>query len=459
MLKQPTNHMHKLSALQEKIRDNQATLAVIGLGYVGLPVACMFADRGFNVIGVDIIPERVSQINQGKSPIEGNEPGLAELLTKVITSGKFTATTEYDQLKDVDVFLIDVETPTDDQHIPQYVALRSACRSLGKVLKDGALVIVESTIAPGTMDTVVRSEVEETSGKTSGVDFFLGVCPERVMPGKLLANLQKMNRVCGGDTPEVSETLQLLYSYIVHADLDPADLVTAELTKTAENTFRDVNIAFANELALICQATGADFLTVRDLVNKSPGRNVLMAGAGVGGHCIPKDPWLLVHGTQGKVDLKLIPAARAVNDSMPLHVAKMVEQALIEAGTPIVGSKIAILGYAYLEESDDIRNSPSEILVQKLTEWGVEVVIHDPFVDEFKEELLKAIQGCDGVVIMVAHQAYKDIDLKQVRAALRTPILIDGRFVYEPDDLLEAGFIYQGVGKGVQINKQNVGRI
>lgn len=439
--------MHKLTALQEKIRDRQASLAVIGLGYVGLPVACMFADQGFNVIGVDIINQRVAQINQGISPIEGNEPGLAELLERVITIGNLNATTDYDQLKDVDVILIDVETPTDDHHIPQYAALRGACRSLGKVLKDGALVIVESTIAPGTMDAVVRPELEEASSKSFGVDFFLGVCPERVMPGKLLANLQKMSRVCGGETPEVTEVMQLFYRTIVEADLDSADMITAELTKTAENAYRDVNIAFANELALICQVTGADFLTVRDLVNKSPGRNVLMAGAGVGGHCIPKDPWLLAYGTQRKIDLQLIPAARKVNDSMPLHVAKLVEEALDEVGTPIAGSKIAILGYAYLEESDDTRNSPSEVLLQKLLEWGVEVVVHDPFVEEYAVDVYQSIEGCDAVVVMVAHQAYKNLDLVKVKGGMRTPILVDGRFVYNFEDVRRVGILYKAIGR------------
>jgi UDP-N-acetyl-D-mannosaminuronic acid dehydrogenase len=370
--------MNKLSVIKETIQTKQAKLAVIGLGYVGLPVACMFADKGFDVTGVDILADRVRMINQGISPIEGFEPGLPELLSEVVKQGKLKAVTNYQQLTDIDIFLIDVETPTDHQHIPQYKALRSACQSLGKVIKAGALVIIESTISPGTMNDVVRPILEEASGKTSNGGFYLGVCPERVMPGKLLHNLQKMSRVCGGETPEVAEVLQVLYRNIVQADLDPSDLVTAELTKTAENAYRDVNIAFANELALICQAAGADFLKVRELVNKSPGRNVLLAGAGVGGHCIPKDPWLLAYGASGDVDLKLIPAARAVNDSMPLHMVDLLREALLEAERKIGEARVAILGYAYLEESDDTRNSPSKILESELIRTGAEVVIHDP---------------------------------------------------------------------------------
>lgn len=449
----------QLTALKEIILNQQAKLAVIGLGYVGLPVACMFADKGFQVIGVDVKADRVEQINNGQCPIEGYEPGLPELLSSVVAIGKLKATTDYDLLQDVDVILIDVETPTDDQHIPQYVALRSACHSLAGVLKKGALVIVESTIAPGTMEKIVRPILEETSGKKSNAGFYLGVCPERVMPGKLLENLQKMSRVCGAETSEVSEVLQMLYRNIVHADLDPSDLITAELTKTAENAYRDVNIAFANELALICQSMGSDFLRVRELVNKSPGRNVLLAGAGVGGHCIPKDPWLLVYGARGKADVRLIPAARLVNDSMPLHVADLLTEALMEADLTIQGARVAILGYAYLEESDDTRNSPSKVLETELLIRGADVIVHDPFVKEYQADIYQTLSGCDAAVFMVAHQVYKQLEIQKIKAVLRTPILIDGRFIFEWEDVQQAGFVFRGVGQGFYNTHELTGQI
>src|SRR5205807_9712185 len=186
-----------------------------------------------------------------------------------------------------------------------------------------------------------------------------GHCPERVMPGRLIRNLRTMSRVCGGTTPETAETMVALYRHIVEAELDPADAVTADLVKTAENAYRDVNIAFANELALICESVGADVLVVRDLVNKSPGRAVLLPGTGVGGHCIPKDPWLLAAGAGESASVRLIPAARAVNDGMPSHVAGLVAHGLAAHGRAIPGSRIAVLGYAYLENTGDTRNSPS----------------------------------------------------------------------------------------------------
>lgn len=434
-----------LTELQAKIGRREARLAVIGLGYVGLPVACVFAEAGFQVTGVELRAERVARINAGESPIEGEEPGLAELLTRVVAEGRFHATTDYEELRACDAVLIDVETPVDEDHVPRYGALRSACRALGPVLKPGALVIVESTIAPGTIDRVVRPVLEEASGKRSGTDFFLGACPERVMPGKLLSNLRSLSRVCGGETPEVAATMIALYRAIIpQADLDAADCVTAELVKTTENAFRDVNIAFANEVALICEVVGANVDRVRELVNKSPGRNMHVAGAGVGGHCIPKDPWLLAYGVQGRAELRLIPTARAVNDGMPLHVAALLEDALAERGLALKGARVLVMGYAYLENSDDTRNSPSEVLVQVLQTMGAEVVVHDPWVEGYKGDVLALAQGCDAAVMMVAHAVYKGLDPTQ----LGVSVLVDGRRLYDPASVRATGMTYRAVGVG-----------
>jgi UDP-N-acetyl-D-mannosaminuronic acid dehydrogenase len=441
--------MNFLKLLEEKIFNQEAIVGVIGLGYVGLPVACVLADSGFNVIGVDVKKERIDMINAGISPIEGKEPGLAKLLSRVVEQQSLRATTNYKDLELADIILIDVETPIDDNHIPQYVALRSACRSLGPVLKSGALVIVESTIAPGTMKTVVRPLLEESSGKQSGKDFFLGACPERVMPGKLLSNLKTMSRVCGGETLEVTMILKSFYGKFVESDLDTTDLITAEITKTAENAYRDVNIAFANELALICQSIGADFLKVREVVNKSPGRNVLLAGAGVGGHCIPKDPWLLAYGVKEKLELSLIPAARLVNDSMPNQIVKMLMTALAGQNIALKDAKIAVLGFSYLEESDDVRNSPSEKLVEILNQHQTQVVIHDPYVTDYNKDIFESVKGCDAVIFMVAHEAYKRMDLEELAKRLSRPILIDGRRIIKSEDAIQAGFNYYGIGFGL----------
>ncbi len=435
-----------LAELRDKIERKEARLAVIGLGYVGLPVACAFADAGFDVVGIELRPDRVKQINEGISPIEGNEPGLAELLARVVAAKKLCATTEYQGLADRDVVLIDVETPVDETNVPRYNALRAALSGLSAVLKKGALVIVESTIAPGTMATVARP-ILESNGKQLNQDFHLRNCPERVMPGKLLSNLRSLSRVVGGMT---AETMVALHRHVVHADLDPTDCVTAELVKTVENAYRDVQIAFANEVALICEAVGGDVWKVRELVNKSPGRQMHLPGAGVGGHCIPKDSWLLAYGVQGKdVPLRVIPAARAVNDGMPLHMAELLQQALTSARREMKGARVLVMGYAYLEESDDPRNSPSEILVRQLGELGAQIVIHDPYVREYQGDLLQMARGCDAALVMVKHRAYTQIDLAALKAGRQTPILIDGRGVSDAAAAGAAGLIYRGVGQGM----------
>jgi UDP-N-acetyl-D-mannosaminuronic acid dehydrogenase len=439
----------KLECLQQKLAAQTACLGVIGLGYVGLPVACLFAEAGFDVVGIDIAADRVEKINAGISPIEGLEPGLAELLAEVIASGRLRATTEYQALQDCDVVTINVETPVDEDHIPRYVALQSALRALGPVLKSGALVIVESTIAPGTMARVVKPLLEEASGQRVNDGFYLGHCPERVMPGKLLANLRGVSRVCGGETPETAETMLALYRHIVAADLDPTDCVTAELVKTAENAYRDVNIAFANEVALICEAVGGDVWKVRELVNKSPGRAMLYPGAGVGGHCIPKDPWLLAYeARQQGTPIRLIAASRRVNDAMPLHIVNRLEGALENLGETLAGKQILVLGYAYLENSDDTRNSPSATLIAELSARGAEVSIHDPWVADYQSDLYTMAQACDAAVVMVAHDLYITLDLAALKAALHFPILVDGRHIFEAEDVEAEALQYYGVGQG-----------
>lgn len=426
--------MMTLQELEVLIEDRTALLGVIGLGYVGLPVAAIFAEAGYQVTGVDLKADRVEAINAGRSPIEGKEPGLSDLLEAIVSSGSLRATTDYGALADADIVMIAVETPVGEDHIPRFEALTSALRSLGPVLHKGALVIVESTIAPGTMDQLVRPLLEETTTCVVNEGFYLGHCPERVMPGKLLHNLRNVSRVCGGFSRETSQVMVSLYRVVVHADLDPADCVTAELVKTAENAYRDVNIAFANELALVCEAAGGDVWKVRELVNKSPGRNVLLPGAGVGGHCIPKDPWLLAYGAKDSdVSLRILPAARMVNDGMPAHIAKMTLDALSRSNRDSASAKVLILGYAYLENSDDDRNSPSEALVDLLSGRVAEITVHDPHIPEYQGDIIEKWEGKDAIILMVAHDEYRNL----ITEAGSLPILIDGRGLWREEPLEE----------------------
>jgi len=451
-------HMGVEARLLEAIQNKTARIVVLGLGYVGLPVACVFARAGFPVVGIRRSQDKVDMINQGECPIEGKEPGLAELLKEVVLSGRFRATTDYGACRGGQAVLIAVETPVDQEtHRPVYRSLRSALTSLGRYLSSHTLIVVESTIAPGTMSGVVQPTLEEASGLRVSEDFHLAHCPERVMPGKLLANIHGCDRVVGGMSPEAAQLAIALYRHIVQADLDPADCLTAELVKTMENAYRDVQIAFANEMALLCEDLGADVWRVRELVNKSPYRDMHVPGAGVGGHCIPKDPWLLIASAGDGFEPRLIPAARAINDGMPLHMADLTVNALHEAGVDIAEAKVAVLGYAYLENSDDARNSPSEILVARLRELGAEVAIHDPWVVEYRGELVERVKGCDAAVIMVAHDEYTRLTIADLAARLRHPVIVDGRHALShPDEVVRV--IHREVGVGARIPERGEGR-
>ena len=428
------------------IDSRRAVIGVIGLGYVGTAVAAAFAKAGFRVIGVDVKMDRVGAINAGRVPFAGKEPDLPELLIEVVGNGRLSATTNYEALREADVVLIDVETPVTPDHRPSFFSLVSACEALGSVLKEGALVIVESTVAPGTTMSLVAPLLEKASGRILDEGFHLGHSPERVMPGRLLLNLETMPRVCGGSSKTATAAMIALYSSIVHADLDATDCVTAELTKAAENTYRDINIALANEVAMLCESAGADFRQVRDLINKCPGRAMLIAGAGVGGHCLPKDPWLLGHGAP-REQTRLLATARAVNEEMPIHAARLVESGLSDVGILLHEARICVLGYSYLPNTDDARNSPTAPLVAYLQERGADVTIHDPWHQEFDTDLWDAVRGTHAVVLMVAHDAYIPLDLARLKRELETAVLVDGRHMVEAEAAVEHGFVFRAIGR------------
>jgi UDP-N-acetyl-D-mannosaminuronic acid dehydrogenase len=432
---------------------SQKTVVVVGAGYVGLPVACAFAGAGLQTFALDVVPERVETINQGKSPIQGDEPGLEELLSKSVKAGRLIATTDYSSIQKADFVVVCVDTPIDhDTKKPRMDILKGAVQSIGQNIKPGALISIESTLPPLTMRNLVIPTIEEESGLKAGKDFFVAHCPERVMPGRLLSNLANYDRVLGGLDERSIELGIELYSNIVHAKLHPTDLLSAEMAKTLENAYRDVQIAFANEVALACEELGADAFEVRNLVNTCPFRDMHIPGAGVGGHCLPKDSWLFASSLK-KVKPRIMTTAREVNEYMPVRMVELVKEGLEEAGVELNSAKVAIMGLAFLRDSDDVRNSPSLTIIDQLNGKVKELIVHDLMVQKaykvpMVQEIEAALTNADCMVIVTDHSGYFDMDLQSVKKVMRTPLIVDGRNVLNAEAVRSKGFRYLGIGKG-----------
>lgn len=445
-------------------------IIVIGMGYVGIPAAALFADvKGFTVVGIQRRSKRsgwkIDWLNQGKNPIGGDEPGLSELIEKVVKKGTFKVTDDFTECTDTETILIDVQTPTDEKGIPHYKSLKEASKEVGKHMKKGVLIVIESTVAPGTTENIVKPILEKESGLTAGKDFSLAFSYERVMVGRLIKNIVNLPRIVGGIDKESTYRAVELYKNIVKEKIYPTDILTAEVSKVVENTYRDVNIAFANEVALLCESLGVDVFKIRELVNTLPNdpsnpasnpiRNMHIPGAGVGGHCLPKDPWLLKYGvdTYGKfkVEPKVIVASRRLNMSMPLHMIDLLEEAFNESKIKLKDAKIAILGIAFLENSDDTRNTPSKPLYEELKKKHAKPVLHDPFVRDFElpftKDINEAITGADAIIFVTKHNDYSKIDLNSIKSKMKNYIIIDGRNMFDKDFCEKLGFIYKGVGK------------
>ncbi|RDE14871.1 MAG: nucleotide sugar dehydrogenase [Candidatus Thorarchaeota archaeon] len=446
-------------------------IVVIGMGYVGIPIAALLADvDGFDVTGLQRRSKRsgwkIEKLNAGESPFEINEPGLGELLSRIVKKGTFRVTDDKEVLRTTDTILVDVQTPTDKSHVPQYESLREVSADIGERMKKGAMVIVESTVAPGTTENLVKPILEHESGYKCGSDFDLVFSYERVMPGKLIENIVNLPRVVGGMTPKAAERAREMYSKIVKAPLRTTTALTAELAKTVENAYRDVNIAFANEMALVCESLGVDVYEVRALVNELDSRHMHIPGAGVGGHCLPKDTWLLRYGVREygstRVEPEFISLARRINNHMPIHMAELVENALETRGRQIRESIVTILGAAYLEDSDDTRNTPAATLLSALTKKGATVRLHDPYVrdwefskHEIMRDLVEAATGSDCLVLVTKHRMYSTLDLDLLKKVMRTPSIVDGRNALDRKVIEEMGFEYRCIGKGgIRPNKR-----
>jgi len=447
------------------------------MGYVGIPAAALFADSA----AVDFVygfqrdsPSsgyKIEMLNRGESPLKGEEPGLEELLKKIIAAKKFSCTSDFTKIAGLDAVTLSIQTPflNKEDLLPDFSALTDGIGMVGQYLSPGMLVVLESTITPGTTVTLAKEILEQQSGLKAGIDFALAHAPERVMAGRLLRNIREHDRVVGGiDEVSTQRAAELYTLVLTRGRIIPMSATAAEVTKTTENTFRDLQIAAINELALYCEAMGINVYDVRRGVDSLKGegitRAVLWPGAGVGGHCLTKDTYHLERGVQvlGK-DLLDFPAgepslyilARRINDFMPTHMFRLTTDALKRVGCPLKGAKVAILGWAFLANSDDTRNTPSEPFRDNLIQAGSSVTVHDPYVVKYPDvpilhNLDDTIRGADAIVIFAGHNQYKNLDPDHMLtlAGKVHPVIIDGRNMIDPDLYIRHGFVYKGIGRG-----------
>ena len=425
-------------------------ICVLGLGYVGLPIAAVFASSGFTVIGVDVDENKVKTVNAGKCYI--SEPGLDRLLRDIVFKGLLTATMDgVKAVKDSDAVIITVNTPIKENGSLNYSELISALQTVREGFHKDLLVVIESTLPPGTMINFVKPFLEESCLRADK-DFYLAHVPERIAPGRALDELRNMPRVIGGIGPESSKRAYELYSKI-NKNLYVTDATTAEFTKLIENTFRDLNVAYANLLALIAEKMGIDAYEAIRLANTHPRVNIHLPGAGVGGPCLTKDPRMLLSIANQVYGRELIRVARRINDYMPLHMVKIILKAIKRENLEDKRMKIAVLGVAYKSEVDDIRESPAKKIIKQLLAKGFAVVTYDPYTREtFGAEgtssLEHAVKGTDMVVIVTDHEEFKSADWSRIGTLMRHRIIVDGRRVIEPRTAIKMGFRYYGIGLG-----------
>ena len=416
--------------LEDKILDRSARVAILGLGYVGLPLATIFAEAGFNVIGVEPDSSKVEKLDRGESYVQ-DVP--SEQLSKLIQSGKLQATTDFSVLAEADAVSICVPTPLRKTGDPDLSFILVATDELAKYIHRGVVVVLESTTYPGTTREILLPKLTKTSGLEVGKDFFLAFSPERVDPGRTDWTTYNTPKVIGGITPTCSELASLWYQQALETVVPVSSAESAEMAKLLENTFRMINIGLVNEMAIMCDRLGLDVWEIIDAAATKPfGYMKFTPGPGLGGHCIPIDPLYLSWKLRAlNYTARFIELASEINTGMPRYVVAKVQDALNEQMKPLKGSRVLVIGAAYKPDVDDIRESPALDIIGLLRQKGAEVDYHDPYIpkithdDWFLEsvpDFIEVASTADCVVIVTNHTTY---DYQQILE--KAQLIIDTR--------------------------------
>jgi len=439
--------------LMDKIKARNAFVCIVGGGYVGLPNAVLFTEKGFNVTIADLNERVVKLTNEGKSHIK--DAVLEQSVPRAFKTGRLHATTDVaSAAKKSDVIIISVPTPTKNRE-PDLTFVEAASTAIGKGIagsREAKLVVLESTVYPSVCRTFIKPIIERESKLECGKQFFLAHCPERLNPGDDEHAVRVTPRVVGGLDAESGALAQALYESVVEAKIfRVSDMDTAELVKLVENTQRDLNIAFMNEIALVCEKIGVDVKEVIEACSTKWNFYKVWPGPGVGGHCLPNNPYYILKcAEQAGFHPKLLLLGRQVNDFMMHHAVELVENALSKAGMRVKGTRIALLGISYKPNVDDVRQAPSREIARELREKGADLVVSDPHVNEVNAKkvhgkivsLEEALES-ECLVFLQAHDEYKKLDLTKTRAKA----VVDLAFLFD-EKSVPKNCVYKRVGKG-----------
>lgn len=425
--------------------SKQETVVVIGLGYVGLPLALRASERGYRVIGLDTNEQRIALLKEKKSPIP------EERLIEQMQQFEFTPTSDPTTLQEADIILICVPTPVDEMYYPDLTPVKEAATMAAKHLKQGALMVLESTVNPGVSEEVIQPILEE-HGHTLGTDVFLAHCPERINPGDPKWNVSNIPRVVGATDSIGLERALAFYRSIVDGEIRPMKSIReAEAVKIVENSFRDINIAFVNELARSFDVLGID---TKDVIEGAATKPFAFMphfpSCGVGGHCIPVDPYYLIErAKQSGFDHRFLKIAREINNSMPGYTVELLQDALNEKKQALNGTVVGVLGLAYKANIDDLRESPALRIVKALKDHKANVITFDPHVmSRSTEPTLEALlEKADCLIVATDHRVFKESITPELLQEHDIRVIIDGKNCLDKKAFLDAGLLYKGIGR------------
>ena len=449
--------MNDIDEVRNSLEAKSLKVCVVGIGRIGLPTALSFAKAGLQTIGMDINEKLVNSINLGNFPLK-DEPGYEEIFNKVRKDGSFSATTNINEaISNSNLILLSLPTPMNKKNIPDYSALESVCKQLSDILQPNSLIVIESTIEPGFLENNLISILEGNDKLHVRKNFTIGVCPENANPGEILHDFTNLPRLVGGIDERTTKIITMIYDLIFSVELViMPDCKTANAVKLTTNVFRDVNIAFVNELSLMFEKLGIDTLKVLDAAKRKYNFQIHYPGAGVGGPCLPINSYQLLN-TAVRTDSKLsiIERSREINEKMPDHVVNLTLDALKKCKKSLKDSNILILGVSYKPDVKDIQLSPAEIVINKLKVLGATIKIYDPYykgsqifgvnVEKNMEDVLPEV---DASIIITAHKEFQEINPK-IFTKMRTSILIDSRGIIDISSAEAAGLVFRGLGRGI----------